>query len=607
MGTVYLGRREQLDQRVAIKVLHERHSSDRALVERFQLEAKSLAQVNHPNLVTLLDYGRNEDGMFFIVLEYCPGLSLAKFLRQRRTLPESLAVDITTQIAQGLTVAHRAGIIHRDLKPENVILTELHPGHYHAKLLDFGIAKSINDDNGPNLTMAGTVFGTPEYMPPEQARGQKVDARSDLYALGTLLYELVCGQPPFVGNDKVAVMTSQASEIPKSPRSRGADISPELESIILRCLEKNPANRFASAGELIEAFISLPKPYANTASLPPEPSREYRVEPVRVEAPVHTPAQLSVPENVCQEPSLAFDHSVTAHSTPAHITPASTGTHNTPKPLDRPSALSQRLDFEGPVGEETSPRPSPLQIAFAIAILAGLCVLAAVFSSGGDSKTSEGVKSTPIIKSDEPKADDQDSELNLLKLAAAHAKSDENSNDSSDETAKAEENSELEALEKAKAEAEAKIKAEAEEQARRAAEEKAKQEQQARELKAKANAEKAKADAIAKSRAEKDRAKRADQALKRAETALISGKFDEAIDILEKYLKEDPNDKAVSKKRGEYFTLRNNFSIGDLAYKNNDCASALEALTPVLKAAPKARRVKKMVDDCTQALPPKEL
>ena len=173
-------------------------------------------QVTHPNLVGLHDFGRTEDGTFYMVLEYCPGVSLARLIREQGRLNPMLAGDIILQIAQGLGEAHKKGIIHRDLKPENIILMETRPGRYHARLLDFGIAKRIDDDE-PRLTQAGMVFGTPEYMAPEQARGKTVDARSDIYALGTMLYELLTGEPPFTGSDKLRIMQQQANEVPKSP------------------------------------------------------------------------------------------------------------------------------------------------------------------------------------------------------------------------------------------------------------------------------------------------------------------------------------------------------------------------------------------------------
>ena len=255
MGTVYRGTHVRCGQSVAIKVLHERYASDEKLIRRFEKEALSYGQVSHPNLVGLHDYGQTSDGMCFMVLDYCPGTSLAKLIREQGHLAPPLAADIVLQIAQALGAAHVQGIIHRDLKPENVILMETSPGRYHARLLDFGIAKRTGD-NEPRLTQAGMVFGTPEYMAPEQARGQNVDGRSDLYALGTMLYELLVGEPPFVGTDKLQIMSQQAHQKPQPPSERisWGEIPAHLEAITLQCLEKDPDHRFQDCNALIKAL-----------------------------------------------------------------------------------------------------------------------------------------------------------------------------------------------------------------------------------------------------------------------------------------------------------------------------------------------------------------
>ena len=255
MGTVYLGTHTRLGQSVAIKVLHERYAGDDKLIQRFEKEALTYGQVCHPNLVSLHDFGRTETGTFYMVLEYCPGISLAKLIREQGKLQPNLASDLILQIAQGLGQAHEKGIVHRDLKPENVILTEIRPGRYHVRLLDFGIAKHIDDD-GPRLTQAGMVFGTPEYMAPEQARGKTVDARSDIYALGTMLYELLVGDPPFTGSDKLRIMHQQAHDTPPKLKDviPGISIDKELDGIVLKSLEKKPDRRFKSTNELIDAL-----------------------------------------------------------------------------------------------------------------------------------------------------------------------------------------------------------------------------------------------------------------------------------------------------------------------------------------------------------------
>ncbi len=270
MGTVYLGTHAVLGHKVAVKVLHERFARDAHLKQRFENEARTYGRLSHPNLVSLHDFGTAPDGTLYMVMEYCPGTMLSVLVRERKHLAAPLCVDVITQIAQGLTAAHRGGFVHRDLKPDNVMLMESRPGRYHVKLLDFGIAKNLDEDF-PNLTQAGMVFGTPEYMSPEQARGERVDERTDVYALGTILYELLVGKPPFTGTNKMNVMHRQASEVP-TPPSTLADVQGALEAVVLRCLEKRAEDRFPSAAALIdalEAAVGIEPPTA--PPLPPPP------------------------------------------------------------------------------------------------------------------------------------------------------------------------------------------------------------------------------------------------------------------------------------------------------------------------------------------------
>ena len=252
MGTVYRGTHVELGQKVAVKVLHQRHVANPDLVERFRIEARTYARVDHPNVVKLLHADTLADGTTYMVMEYCPGTSLAQHLRAEGRMTPRLTGDVAMQIAQGLGATHAAGIVHRDLKPENIVLTQTRRGRYHVKLLDFGIAKDLEDE-GPRLTQHGMVFGTPEYMAPEQARGQPVDERSDLYALGCVMYEMLCGRPPFTGADKLRVMHQQASDPPQplSERLGVGEVPDALVRIIDRCLSKRIHDRFANAEALI--------------------------------------------------------------------------------------------------------------------------------------------------------------------------------------------------------------------------------------------------------------------------------------------------------------------------------------------------------------------
>ncbi len=255
MGTVYLGAHVRMGQKVAIKVLHERCAQSPQFIQRFENEARTYGRLNHPNLVSLHDFGHTSDGTLYMVLEYCQGGALSTALKERGRFDAEEAVDVIVQVAQGLDAAHQCGVVHRDLKPANIMLVETRPGRYHARLLDFGIAKQL-DDEGPGLTQAGMVFGTPEYMAPEQARGESVDARTDIYALGAILFELVTGRPPFTGANKMRVMHCNANEPPPAPSSLvpAGSVPPALEAVILRCLAKRADERYQSCTGLIEAL-----------------------------------------------------------------------------------------------------------------------------------------------------------------------------------------------------------------------------------------------------------------------------------------------------------------------------------------------------------------
>ncbi len=259
MGDVYLGLNEPLGQQVAIKFLNEKFTSDEKIVLRFLNEARSYCKVNHPNAVTLLEYGQHSDGSLYLITEYIEGDGLTQVVRREGPLSAETIVSVGVQVCEVLSAAHNQGIIHRDLKPDNLMMISGSRGRYAVKVLDFGIAKIADDDRQGPMTETGSVFGTPEFMSPEQARGESAEPRSDLYALGVILYYMATATLPFGGKNKLAILNKQLNQTPTPPSQvcEKGDVDPELEEIILHCLQKDPANRPASADAVAEALESI--------------------------------------------------------------------------------------------------------------------------------------------------------------------------------------------------------------------------------------------------------------------------------------------------------------------------------------------------------------
>ena len=246
MAEVYLARDQMLDRAVAVKVLFPALATDPGFVERFRREAQSAAGLNHPNIVGVYDWGE-ANGTYFIVMEYVEGESLAEMIQSQGRVDPDRAAEIASDIAAALGFAHRnGGVIHRDVKPGNVLITP----DGAVKVADFGIARAISDSSDQNLTKTGSVMGTATYFSPEQARGAGVDPRSDVYSLGCVIYEMVTGRPPFQGDNAVAIAYKHVQEAPVSPRLIDPAIPDTLEAITLKCLAKNPANRYPSAQDL---------------------------------------------------------------------------------------------------------------------------------------------------------------------------------------------------------------------------------------------------------------------------------------------------------------------------------------------------------------------
>ena len=245
MAEVFLARDQLLDRPVAMKVLFPEFATDPAFVERFRREATAAANLNHPNIVGVYDWGE-ADGTYFIVMEYVDGRTLSDILRAEGPLHPDRVADVGADVAAALGFAHRNGVVHRDVKPGNVLVTAAG----QVKVADFGIARAITANADENLTQVGTVMGTATYFSPEQARGDAVDPRSDIYSLGCVLYELLVGKPPFSGDTPVAIAYKHVQESPVPPRHLNVELPAAIEAIVLKCLAKNPVNRYPSAEDL---------------------------------------------------------------------------------------------------------------------------------------------------------------------------------------------------------------------------------------------------------------------------------------------------------------------------------------------------------------------
>jgi eukaryotic-like serine/threonine-protein kinase len=312
MGAVYRARQIALDRLVALKILHRDLASDRLYVERFQIEAQAASRLDHPNSVRMFDFGEDGDGLLYIAMEYAEGRNLAVVIGQDTPLAEPRVVQLMSQVLSALAVAHEMGVVHRDLKPENIIVTRVTGDDGEAvevaKVCDFGIAKVVPRQPGngarPLSTLRGVLMGTPEYMSPEQARGEEMTPASDIYSAGVVLYHSLTGQVPFMGDNPVATALKHVTDPPVRP-SAHRRVNPRLEAACLRALKKDIAERFGSARDMRQAL---------RAALPVAP-----------ETPIGTPAPAETTTLAATGATSAMPADLAITSRPTVVMPRSFG------------------------------------------------------------------------------------------------------------------------------------------------------------------------------------------------------------------------------------------------------------------------------------------
>ncbi len=279
MATVFLARDIKHDRAVALKVLRPELSSAMG-TDRFPREIRLVASFNHPHILSLYDSGES-GGFLYYVMPFVEGESLAERLKREHRLPIADAVRILGEVTDALAYAHERGVVHRDIKPANVLLSGR-----HAVVADFGVAKALSASAGDQLTTVGIAVGTPQYMAPEQAMGEAdVDARVDVYAVGCLAFEMLTGEPPFAGRTAQATLSAHVMEPPADPREKRPEVPPALAELVLKCLAKQPGDRWQSAAEIrnqLEALLTTPsggltptatRPYQATKAVPPATNR----------------------------------------------------------------------------------------------------------------------------------------------------------------------------------------------------------------------------------------------------------------------------------------------------------------------------------------------
>ncbi|WNG37857.1 protein kinase [Archangium violaceum] len=357
MGKVYRARQVALDKLVVLKVLRHSLLGDDRTVARFKREAKAASRLNHPNSISILDFGQTEDGALFIAMEFVPGQDLHTVLSKDGPLPEQRIIRIVSQVLSALYDAHNAGVIHRDLKPENIMVEQRRNDPDFVKVLDFGIAKfQDGDGEGPALTRTGFVCGTPEYMSPEQARGATLDHRSDLYAVGVILYQLITGRLPFESDSAVGYATKHLTEEPLPPSRKRPEIriSPAMERLIMRALSKSPDDRPQDAEAFQAELLAVDKERERRAHAP-APGRRQQGAAVLAPLPRKATPPSSGLHTEVTDPGWGGESDATVRAMPERMHPGASMARSAQERTQLAPPPSRPPDRER--GERSQPQP----------------------------------------------------------------------------------------------------------------------------------------------------------------------------------------------------------------------------------------------------------
>jgi serine/threonine protein kinase len=443
MGAVYRAEQISLKRKVAVKLLRPELSSEPGLVRRFNAEAELAAKLNHPNTVNIYDFGQDADGTLFIAMEYVEGQSLRQVLAAGGAMPPARALSIVGQIASSLADAHGHGIVHRDLKPDNVMLTERGKQRDVVRVLDFGIAKLRDDGKGVEqaMTRAGDLVGTPQYMAPEQIRAEAVDGRTDVYAVGAMLYEMLTGRLPFEGPTLMAILSKHLTETAEPPSRRRPDlaIAPALDQLVLETLAKEPAERTASmerlaervtetcvalgiqpgfsqvmgaaTGAMANATAPAPTPPPSQAGMPPGPPPGAPITPGRPMRPPGVPHTYPPGMMMAEPPPPpppAHAAPVSPYAPPGYVGPAPLPTSTPPPPL--PVTPAPAPAYHAPRVAAPAKKSNALVwglVAFALGgVGLGIYLIARPDPSKGDQVVVPPEEDDTDVADDQPEPDD---------------------------------------------------------------------------------------------------------------------------------------------------------------------------------------------------------